>query len=147
MRHLALIGKKLSKLERMPTYGGLTGSQFLLLPTIASFNTAPSLKEVSKENGTSHQNTRMLLNRLEDGKYVQVFADKYDYRVLRVFLTQKGDKAVETYYNEMRPLISNLYRDISEEDIEVTCRVLEILFERLDELHPATPGLPAKELV
>lgn len=132
--YLFAISKRLGKIERL-SVGDLTGSQLLLLPVIASFPSAPNLREISEKNGTSHQNTRVLLNKLEEKKYISLFADRYDYRILRVTLTHKGNQAVEECCSRLTTSIDELYRGISEEDIEKAVEVLATVYTRLEDFR------------
>lgn len=132
--YLFAINKKLGRIERL-VVGDLTGSQLLLLPIIASFPSAPNLREVSEKNGTSHQNTRVLLSKLEEKQYISLVADKFDYRILRVALTRKGSQAVEDCCERLSISIDELYRGISEEEIAVTVKVLAVIHERLGDFR------------
>lgn len=128
------IGKKIAKLERMRA-GELTGAQILILPLIARFDDPPSLNDLAIESGTSHQNIREILKKLEQRDFVTLFPDKYDYRIMRIALTEKGEKSVDEYYFYLQGPVKNLYEGMEDADIEAACRVVKVLCSRIETLH------------
>lgn len=136
LRRLTSLSAKIKRLNRMPV-GELSGSQLLLLPIIASFDEPPTLGELADANESSYQNTRQILDKLEKTGYVTIITDQVDSRVIHSLLTERGEAAVEWYYQTMYDAVTNVYGGISEEDVETALRVLDFLYERIDSLQLA----------
>lgn len=135
VRYLIEIGRKIRKIERLSA-GELTGSQLLILPAIAAFNNPPNINDVAEQIGSSHQNARNLLNKIERAGFVELTTDEFDYRHTRIVLTKKGREKVDEYYEVMRKIVGNMYRGIEDHEIAATSKVLGILSSRIHELHP-----------
>lgn len=139
VKRLTSHSAKIKRLNRMAV-GDLSGSQLLLLPLIASFETPPTLNELAEANESSYQNTRQILNKLEAMGYVTILPDEVDSRAIRSILTERGEETVDWYYRHMTTAVADLYEGISDEDVETTLRVLDILYDRIDSLHaPVAP--------
>lgn len=134
IRKLASFSNKMKRLRRMPV-GDLSGSQLLLLPIIYSFDNPPTLNELAEANESSYQNTRQILEKLESTGYVTILPDEKDSRAIRAVLADKGIAAVHEYYRTMYGAVLHLYDGIDDRDVEITLRVLDTLYDRIDSLH------------
>lgn len=134
LRKLTRMIAKMKKVSRKPI-GDLSGSQLLLLPIMNSFEEPPTLGELAAANGTSYQNTRQLLNKLESAGYTAIAPDRYDNRAIRVVLTDKGNRAVARYDAMRDDALARLYQGLSDEEVKTALAVIDTLYDRLDTLH------------
>lgn len=68
----------------------LTAKQFLIMIIINSFDSSPSLSQISERFGSSRQNSKQILNKLVKNDYVVQKQDKKDKRTLRFSLSPKA---------------------------------------------------------
>lgn len=131
MKTLSSLSTKMKQLERSKS-GDLSGSQLLLIPLIDSFENPPTLGELAEVNGSSYQNTRQLLIKLESSGYVNVKQDNDDSRAIRITLTKKGEKLNEEYYKNMKERLSKLFENIEDDDVEPALRVISTIYADVD---------------
>ena len=78
-----LLGRELKKYD-------LTTKQWLLTIVVEnSFKYDPSIKEVAKVMGSSHQNVKQVVLKLEKKGFLSLEKDKNDARVMRIKLTDR----------------------------------------------------------
>lgn len=93
---------------------------------------APTLNELSEVVGSSHQNVKQLALKLEQKGYVELKKDEKDARRLRIILTPKSYEFQKIYEGKSEDFMNELFRDIDNEDMEATLRVLLTLKEHLE---------------
>lgn len=100
--------------------GEISWKQFFAIICINLCNESPTLKELSEIMGSSHQNVKQILLKLEKKGFISFFADPQDKRKQRIQLTpycmefcQKNDEGAEK-------LISTMFDGISEEQLQAT---------------------------
>ncbi len=98
----------------------ISWKQCFLLICIKLFEEAPTLKEVSEMMGTSHQNVKQMLIRLEKLDYVRLETDPEDKRKQRITLTEKTKKFNEEHDAPSQEIINQLFSCIDKEELEIT---------------------------
>lgn len=111
---------------------GYTIRQWLLTIAIAQFdNEPPTLSEVAKLLSNSHQNVKQLALKLEKKGFLSIEKDSQDKRIIRLRLT----KECLDYWSEREEkdneFIRDLFKELSEEEIDVICNVFHKLTNRL----------------
>jgi len=74
-----------------------------------------------------------IVDRLVRGGYIKRTNDPEDRRVIRVFLTAKGDKLVEEVIRERKKLIGKIFGMISQKEREEYLEILKHIRDRLVE--------------
>lgn len=113
-------------------YDEITCKQFFALICLSLFqDNDPTINELSEVMGSSHQNVKQIINKLENKGFVKVYKDELDKRKQRVCITEKL-KNLELKYNEKeKEFMNQLYEGISIHDVETTIRVIKTMEDNL----------------
>lgn len=109
----------------------ITSKQWFLLESLDYFEEAPTLKELSKRLDYSHQNTKQILNKLEEKGFIKLEIDEKDKRYLRIYPTEKSQKWRESNNKKASEFMDYLYKEISEKDKKTVSDFLNSFYERL----------------
>ncbi len=123
-----LLGREFTKFD-------VTTKQWLLSIIIDNlFNGPPTIKEVAKEMGSSHQNVKQLALKLEKKGYMTLEKDKTDSRVTRLKLSKHNLDFWEKLRLEGTIFTKGLFKDINKEEFEVARKVMRKILSNVDEL-------------
>lgn len=108
--------------NRMQTMGdGLfeefTWKQWFALLGVNTFAEPPGIMEAAERIGTSHQNMKQLLIRLEKAGFVRLERDPLDRRRTLIRLTQENQRIAAKYALQAADFLEGMYEGISEDDI------------------------------
>lgn len=109
----------------------ITSKQWFLLESLDYFEEAHTLKELSKRLDYSHQNTKQILNKLEEKGFIKLEIDEKDKRYLRIYPTEKSQKWRENNNKKASEFMDYLYKEISEKDKKIVSDFLNSFYERL----------------
>jgi DNA-binding MarR family transcriptional regulator len=107
--------------------------QVFTLRCVALFDQPPTIKELGEFTGSSHQNIKQILLKLEKAGFVALEQDEKDRRKLRVILTEKASKLYESNTGLRDQYISKLFEGITGKDIGIAIGLFRKLDENLDE--------------
>lgn len=117
-------------------YEEITCKQFFLLICLSLFrDEPPTINDLSKVMGSSHQNVKQIVNKLEKNGYVVTFCDKEDKRKLRIQGTEKIMQLGEKYEQQENDFMERFFEGVSDEELEVTFRVMNRLENNLIEIR------------
>ncbi|SES27098.1 MarR family winged helix-turn-helix transcriptional regulator [Salipaludibacillus aurantiacus] len=115
---------------------GMTLRQWFLTAMIMySGERTPALGEVADLMGTSHQNAKQVANKLEKNGFIEFSKDMKDRRVLRLTLTKKSTEFWKEQEGESNEFLTNLFYDLTEEELAVTKRVINKMITSLENLN------------
>lgn len=131
--------------NRMQTMGDglfeeLTWKQWFALLGVTSFPEPPGIMEAAERIGTSHQNMKQLLIRLEKAGFVKLARDPLDKRRTVIWLTEAIHGLEAKYGRDTTAFMKGMYEDISEGDIGVTIATLLRMEENLRRISQARKG-------
>jgi MarR family transcriptional regulator, transcriptional regulator for hemolysin len=92
----------------------------------------PTLGEVAKMMGTSHQNVKQLANKLMERGFLEIEKDKVDARVIRLKLTEKSFYFWLAKEKENDRFMANLFEDLSTEEVSVMARGFQKLLNKIE---------------
>ena len=122
-------------------WGDISLKQWLLVIMILQFEgEPPTLTQVSEALGSSRQNVKQLAIKLLDKGLIKMEKDSSDARILRLSICPKcyeyfqGKLAYQEHFLEL------LYKDIPEEEIQVTAKCLERLLENIIKMEDLMNG-------
>ena len=102
----------------------ISWKQFFAIICINMCKEKPTVKELAEIMGSSHQNVKQILLKLEKKGFIEILADETDRRKQRIVTTKKcmdfcnkNDKASEIKMNQM-------YEGITEEQIITTIQTI-----------------------
>ncbi len=113
----------------------MSWKQCFLLSCIRFFKQPPTLKELSQLMGSSHQNVKQMLLKLEKTGYVTFQPDAYDGRKQRILLTEKANKFNEKHSEPSAVFMDELFRNIDKENLAITIQTILELDEQLKKMH------------
>lgn len=117
-------------------YEEITSKQFFLLACMNLFQgTSPTVQELAQVMGSSHQNVKQILLKLEQKGIVTLDADKNDRRKLRITLTEYAGQLAEKYRWREEQFMTGLFDGVSEEEAKRTFLTLSRLESNLMQLR------------
>lgn len=109
----------------------ITSKQWFLLAALSYFKEPPSLKELASSIGSSHQNIRQMVNKLEERGFVSTSRDSADKRTIRISLTKKVNEWQEKNEEMQVEFLKSFYSGISYEDLTIVSKSMEKLYDNL----------------
>lgn len=129
---LLVIGNKLQVLGDN-FFEEITAKQWFVLCMLEIFGDRhPTLKELSEAMGSSHQNVKQLVLKLEKKGYLQLREDEEDRRKMRIIATQQTKVLAQKYGEKQQEFMKNLFRDMDNKDLSGTLRTLTKLIENME---------------
>ncbi len=106
-------------------YEEITYKQFFLLICLNLFRgNSPTINELSDVMGSSHQNVKQLVLKLEKNGFVKTHIDSADRRKLRVSMTDKVNLIHNKYEKSEDEFFRILYQNVSAEELTITANTL-----------------------
>ena len=111
----------------------MSWKQCFVMICIGLFEEPPTLKELSELMGSSHQNVKKMVEKLEKNGYISVQTDEQDRRKQRLQLTQKTADFNKHYSQPSEEFMQYLFGGIDRNELEVTVKTLMTIDRRLKE--------------
>lgn len=122
-------------LERELKEYNLTTKQWLLTIVVQNiFDHDPTLKEVAKSMGSSHQNVKQVALKLEQKGFVVMEKDPHDARITRIKLTDAVDSFGTESQQKSEIFTEKLFDGISDEELAITRKAVEKLLANLEKM-------------
>ena len=105
----------------------VTWKQFFAIICINMCKEAPTLNDLSEVMGSSHQNVKQILLKLESKGFVSMLTDKKDKRKQRFVITEKCKKFLEENDNQNRnseKIIMSIFEGIDEISLKTTIETI-----------------------
>ncbi|HET6785936.1 MAG TPA: hypothetical protein VFH18_07920 [Erysipelotrichaceae bacterium] len=123
-------------LERALQKYNVSSKQWFLSICVASlFERDPSLKELAKESGSSHQNVKQVALKLQDKDLLSLYKDPKDARTTRVSLTPNSVEFWQKTDQDSQIFMSKLFENISEEELMAVRKVFNQLSKNLGKME------------
>ena len=113
-------------------YQEVTCKQFFLLVCLTLFKEEPpTINQMADVMGSSHQNVKQIVNKLEAGGYVMTCPDGDDKRKLRIKPTDKVESFGIKYYQKEQDFMEKFYMGISDEEVALVLQVMSQIEKNL----------------
>lgn len=112
----------------------LSWKQFFAMICVNLCKEAPTVKELAEIMGSSHQNVKQILLKLEKKGFVSVEEDAADRRKQRIRLTQYAAQFCAQNDDRSMQLLQKMFQGVSEEQLQITIQTLLQLESNLKEL-------------
>lgn len=115
----------------------ITWKQFFAIICINLCKDPPTLNELSDVMGSSHQNVKQILLKLEKKGFVSAVPDEKDRRKQRIFVTDKCRTFLEQNDNngqQSQYVIGRIFDGIGEESLQTTIQTIMKMERNLSEL-------------
>ena len=113
----------------------ITWKQFFAVTCIRLCEGDPTISELSEIMGSSHQNVKQLLLKLEKRGFVELTADPEDRRKQRIRLTRACRNFCKTNASTSDDLRSEIFEGISNKSIMETIKVIDRMEENLKKME------------
>jgi len=111
----------------------ITCKQFFLLLCLKQFgNTPPTINQLADRMGSSHQNVRQMLNKLESSGYIHLGNDKDDRRKQRIIPAKRLNQLKVKYEIKENQFLRRLFDDVTEEEADTLFHLLLKLESNLE---------------
>ena len=102
----------------------ISWNQFFAIICISMCKESPTLNELSDILGSSHQNVKQILLKLEKKNFIKFQEDKLDKRKQRIILTGTCHKFCEKNNEASIQIMQKMFDDIPEKDIKATIKTI-----------------------
>ncbi|MBP3238119.1 MAG: MarR family transcriptional regulator [Lachnospiraceae bacterium] len=102
----------------------ISWKQFFAIICINMCREAPTLKELSDILGSSHQNVKQILLKLERKNFIRFETDDTDRRKQRIILTDHCRQFCEKNDEKSKSIVEKMFDGITEDDIAVTIKTI-----------------------
>lgn len=102
----------------------ISWKQFFAIICINLCREAPTIKELAEIMGSSHQNIKQILLKLEKKGYVRITPDENDKRKQRVALTDSCMEFCQKHDNTSQQIMKKMFQNIPEEKIKITIQTI-----------------------
>lgn len=109
----------------------ISWKQYFAIICINLYKDPPSLKELARTMGSSHQNVKQILMKLEQKGFVSMQVDEKDKRIQRFYLTEKTLEFSKNNHVESEIIISQIFKDIDPQKIEITIQTIMQMSQNL----------------
>ncbi len=115
----------------------ITWKQFFAIICINLCKEAPTLNDLSEVMGSSHQNVKQILLKLERKGFVSMMTDEKDKRKQRYFVTDKCREFLE--YNDNQSMtsaqiIGQIFEGVDENSLEITIKTIMKMERNLEKI-------------
>ena len=111
----------------------ISWKQFFAIICINMCKEAPTIRELSEVLGSSHQNVKQILLKLESKGFVEFREDEGDKRKQRIVLTKKCQKFCEKNNEMSMQVMAKMFEGVSERDIKTTIKTITKIEKNLTE--------------
>lgn len=112
----------------------ISWKQCFLLICIKMFDIPPTIKELSDAVGSSHQNVKQMLLKIEKAGFIEFVPDELDKRKQRISVTEKAVEFDDSYGEPSNLFIKQLYKNIDMDKLKITIETLMQLDENLKDI-------------
>lgn len=111
--------------------GIISWKQFFTIICINMCKESPTIKELAEIMGSSHQNVKQILLKLEKKEFVKIVPDTNDKRKQRVVLTEKCMQFCSDNDDKSALVMKSMFDGISQEQLQVTIQTIMQMEENL----------------
>ena len=112
----------------------ISWKQFFAIICINMCKDPPTLKELSDILGSSHQNVKQILLKLEKKDFIQFQPDEKDRRKQRIILTEHCRDFCEKNDEMSQDIMKRMFAGISEKELSETIRIIMKIDNNMKEI-------------
>ena len=110
----------------------ISWKQFFAIICIDLCPNSPTVKELAEVMGSSHQNVKQILIKLEKKGYIQTLCDETDKRKQRIVLTEKTRTFCESHDEESQKIVQGIFTGIDPQEIAITIKTIMQMEKNLE---------------
>ena len=104
--------------------GEISWKQFFTIICINMCKESPTINELAEIMGSSHQNVKQILLKLEKKEFVEIVPDSNDKRKQRVILTEKCMQFCNDNDDKSTMVMKSMFEGITQEQLQVTIQTI-----------------------
>ena len=113
----------------------ITVKQWFMMAIIEKyFQEPPKLIDIANKSGTSYQNVKVIISKLEKNGFAKIQQDINDKRVLRVTLTDKCREYWQLKENDSLIFLNEIFSKFSDDELSLYLKLTSKLIWELDNL-------------
>lgn len=113
----------------------ISWKQFFAIICIDLCKESPTIKELAEIMGSSHQNVKQILLKLERKGFVEILTDEQDKRKQRILLTEKTSAFCNEHEEGSRKVVEAIFKGISREQMQATIQTIMRMEQNLNQLE------------
>ena len=113
----------------------ISWKKFFAIICINMYNGKPTVKELAEIMGSSHQNVKQILIKLEKKGFVNITTDQTDKRKQRIELTEYCREFCERNDETSMNIMKTMFSGISEEQLQATIKTIIQIENNLKEIE------------
>ena len=113
----------------------ISWKQFFAIVCINMCKEPPTLRELSEVLGSSHQNVKQILLKLEKKGFVELLPDPADKRKQRIVITKSCQDFCEKNNDMSIRIMAKMFEGIPEKDIKTTIKTITKIESNLSEVE------------
>ncbi len=139
---LLVIANKMDTLiERTLRKHGITAKQWFLLAILFErFDAPPTIKELAKEMGSSHQNVKQVALKLEDKGLLRLEKDKRDLRATRLSATEKSHELWAAADGDSAKFLEEIFAGVDDAGMKGARLLLSRVMLNLENMENGAQG-------
>lgn len=110
----------------------ITTKQFFMMIILGSFEIPPRIGELSDRFGTSRQNVKQVLLKLQKNGFIKLFKDETDSRITRVMFLDKANEFWNPRELKDKESMDTIFNGVTDEDLFQSIGTMIKLFDRLE---------------
>ena len=111
----------------------ISWKQFFVIICINLCKNPPTIKELAEITGSSHQNVKQILIKLEKKGYIQTLSDETDKRKQRIVLTEKTRDFCEKNDEESQKIVQGIFTGLDPQEIAITIKTIMQMEKNLED--------------
>lgn len=120
--------------NHLAEYDITTKQWYLSVIVNALFTSPPQLSDVAKVMNTSHQNVKVIAEKLEKKGHLVFLPDESDQRKVRMKLTQQSVDFWQELTPKSEDAMNRIFEGINPEDLSLFCDTLTKMLNNLDRM-------------
>lgn len=112
----------------------ISWKQFFAIICINLCKESPTIKELAGLMGSSHQNVKQILLKLERKGFVDILVDEQDKRKQRVVLTEKTREFCDSHEEGSEKVVRGIFQGISQEQLQITIQTIMQMENNLEKV-------------
>lgn len=112
----------------------ISWKQFFLIICINMCKGDPTIKELAEIVGSSHQNVKQLLIKLEKKDFVEIYIDEMDKRKQRIRMTEYCKRFCEKNDIATVGIMEKMFAGITEEQLRITIETLILIDKNMGKM-------------
>lgn len=112
----------------------ISWKQFFAIICIDLCKEAPTIRELAEIMGSSHQNVKQILNKLEKKDFIRICQDENDKRKQRIVLTEKTRAFCREHEKGSQAVVAKIFENTDPEDVAVTIKTIMQMEKNLEKI-------------